>query len=127
MKKVYSFLLAGAVFLGAVVLCFALSSIDEGENIIVQREYDPLPVRSGFPSTKGYIELLPGETVNINTADVEELRKLPGIGEVLAQRIIDHRDTHGPFRSIEEIMEIEDIGEGRFERIRLLIVAGNEN
>lgn len=127
MKKVYSFLLAGAVFLGAVVLCFALSSIDEGENIIVQREYDPLPVRSGFLSTKGYIELLPGETVNINTADVEELRKLPGIGEVLAQRIIDHRDTHGPFRSIEEITEIEDIGEGRFERIRLLIVAGNEN
>ena len=122
MKKVYSFLLAGAVFLGAVILCFALSSIDEGENIIVQREDKTLPLRGGLPSTEGYIELLPGETVNINTADREELMKLPGIGEVIAQRILDYRTEHGPFRSIEELKEIEDIGPGRLEQIRELIV-----
>ena len=122
MKKRYTFLLAGAVFLAAVILCSALSSIDEGENIIVQQEDKVLPLRGGLPSTEGYIELLPGETVNINTADMEELMKLPGIGEVIAQRILDYRTEHGPFRNIEELKEIEDIGEGRLEQISSLIV-----
>ena len=126
MKRIHTFLLAGAVFLGAVILCSALSSIDEGENIIVQREDKTLPLRGGMPSTEGYIELLPGETVNINTAGPEELMKLPGIGEVIAQRIIDYRAEHGPFRSVEEIAEIEDIGPGRLEQIRALIVTGYE-
>ena len=126
MKRIYTFLLAGAVFITGVVLCFTFSSIDEGEHIIVQRENKTLPLRGGLPSTDGYLELLPGETLNINTADREELMKLPGIGEVLAQRIIDYRNSHGPFRSIEEIMEVEDIGEGRFEKIKALIVTGSE-
>ena len=121
MKRIYTFLLAGAVFLAAVILCSALSRIDGGENIIVQRE-DASPLRGGLPSTEGYIELLPGETVNINTADLEELMKLPGIGEVIAQRILDYRTEHGPFRSIEELAEIEDIGPSRLEQIRELIV-----
>lgn len=123
-KKLYTFLLAGAVFLAGVFLCFSFGNIDVGENIIVQHGDIFLPVRGGFPSTEGYLELLPGETVNINTAGSDELQKLPGIGEVIAQRIIDYRTEHGAFRSIEEITEIEDIGPGRFERIEALITAG---
>lgn len=124
MKKTYTFLLVGAVFLAAVILCFALGSTGSGENIIVQQEDASFPLRGGMPSTEGYIELLPGETVNINTAGPEELMKLPGIGEVIAQRIIDYRAEHGPFRSVEEIAEIEDIGPGRLEQIREMIVTG---
>jgi len=122
MKKPYTFLLAAAVFLAAAFLCFSLSNTGEGESIIVQQLDNSVPLRGDIPSTEGYIELLPGETVNINTADIDELMKLPGIGEVIAQRIIDYREAHGSFRNIEEIMKIEDIGEGRFEGIRLLIV-----
>ena len=122
MKKTVTFLLAGIVFLAGVMLCFSLGNIDAGEHIIVQREDASMPLRGLLPSTEGYLELLPGETVNINTAGPEELQKLPGIGEVIARRIIEHRTESGPFRSIEEITEIEDIGPGRFEEIRALIV-----
>lgn len=122
MKKLYTFLLAAAAFIAGAALCYYLGNTDYGESIIAEHAYDSLPVRGGIPSTDGYIELLPGETVNINTADIDELMKLPGIGEVIARRIIDYREKHGSFVNIEEIMKIEDIGEGRFEEIRLLIV-----
>ena len=126
MKRLLTLLLVGTVFLAAAILCFSFGDIDGGENIIVQYPDTSVPLRSAFISTEGFIELLPGETVNINTADLSELMKLPEIGEVIAQRIIDYRQEHGPFSSIEEIKEVEDIGQFRFESIRSLIVTGNE-
>ena len=62
--------------------------------------------------------------VNINTADEELLGTLPGIGPGLAARIIEYRNTHGPFQSIEDIKNVEGIGDGRFEEIRYLITTG---
>jgi competence protein ComEA len=59
--------------------------------------------------------------ININSASVREMEELPGIGPALAQCIIDHRETHGPFSTIEEIMEVRGIGPGVFEDIRELI------
>ena len=64
-----------------------------------------------------------GETlIDINRASVQELETLPGIGPTLAQSIIEHRETHGPFASIEDIMEVQCIGEGVLGEIRELIV-----
>jgi len=62
--------------------------------------------------------------ININTASKEELETLPGIGEVLSQRIIDYRRTNGYFKSIEEIKEVSGIGEKKFEAIKDLITVG---
>ena len=62
-----------------------------------------------------------GGLININTASGSELEELPGIGPALAQCIIDHRDTHGPFATVEEIMDVRGIGQGTFEDIRDLI------
>ena len=59
--------------------------------------------------------------VDINSADINELMGLPGIGETLAQRIIDYRQTNGDFQSIEEIMAVSGIGEGKFDSIRKYI------
>ncbi|MDR2531228.1 MAG: helix-hairpin-helix domain-containing protein [Oscillospiraceae bacterium] len=56
--------------------------------------------------------------VNINTASLNELMSLHGIGTVIGQRIIDYREDNGAFMAIEEIMEVSGIGERVFESIK---------
>ena len=55
--------------------------------------------------------------VNVNTADLKTLMTLPGIGEVLAQRIIDYRQTHGNFQHLEELTNVSGIGQKRLDAI----------
>lgn len=61
------------------------------------------------------------KTVNINTADVDELRRIPYVGDVLAGRIIDFRTEHGPFESSEQLMLVQGMSDKRFRQIRHLI------
>ena len=57
----------------------------------------------------------------MNAASSEELQTLPGIGPGRAEAIIDHRESHGPFTRIEDILEVSGIGEKTFESIQHLI------
>ena len=59
--------------------------------------------------------------VNINTASASELDALPGIGPVLAQRIIDRRTEQGPFTSVEELLEVDGIGQATLDGLREFI------
>lgn len=52
------------------------------------------------------------DLVDINTAGLEELMTLPGIGEVRAQAILDYREEHGPFEYVEDLIQVPGIGEG---------------
>jgi competence protein ComEA len=59
--------------------------------------------------------------VNINTAPLEELQKIPHIGESLARKIVEHRETNGPFRRVEHLMLIQGVSDKRFRKIRPLV------
>lgn len=63
------------------------------------------------------------DEININTATLSELTELPGIGNVKAQNIINHREAFGKFKSIEEIKDVNGIGDKTFEALKDLISA----
>lgn len=60
--------------------------------------------------------------VNINTADAETLMTIPGVGQTLAERIISYREEWGDFIAPEELMEVDGIGEKKFEQIRAYVI-----
>jgi len=76
-------------------------------------------IQPSLPSAPG----IPGK-ININTASQEELDELPGIGKVLAERIVQYRIAHGPFAQIEGIKDVSGIGDALFERMKDLITIG---
>lgn len=61
---------------------------------------------------------------NINEMSKTQLMSLPGIGETLAERIVAYRDTNGPFLSMEDLIQVEGIGEKKLEQIASLVRVG---
>ena len=68
--------------------------------------------------------LLPGEVIDINKADFYDLQRLPGIGERRAQDIVGWREEHGPFQSLDELVNVPGIGPGILEGLREYAAAG---
>ncbi|GGM56418.1 hypothetical protein GCM10011608_46580 [Micromonospora sonchi] len=62
-----------------------------------------------------------GGRVNLNTATSAQLETLPGVGPVLARRIIEHRDQHGGFRSVGDLRQVSGIGDARYEQLKSLV------
>ena len=56
--------------------------------------------------------------VRVNAADASEMEALPGVGPVLAARIVAHREQHGPFGTVEDLLEVPGIGEGKLAALR---------
>lgn len=58
------------------------------------------------------------EKVNLNTATVDQLQTLPGVGPAIAKKIIDHRTKNGKFNKIEDILNVKGIGEKKFQKMK---------
>jgi competence protein ComEA len=83
--------------------------------------------RSSLSAVQNHSDSAKAETTlrtNINTAAKEELERLPGIGKVIAERIIAHREQYGPFRRTEHLMMVRGISDHKFRQLQTLIVVG---
>lgn len=105
--------------LGSINLARPLA---DGERVYVPRRGEtPGPEASGVGgvvSGGGSSSGSASEKLNLNTATAAQFEALPGIGPVLAQRIVDYRTQHGPFRSVRDLLKVEGIGEKKFAAIK---------
>jgi competence protein ComEA len=69
----------------------------------------------------------PAVQVNLNTATAVDLQQLPGVGAKVAARIIEYRQARGPFKRIEELMNVQGIGEKSFLRLRPQLTVGGKS
>ena len=91
------------------------------------RQQQELVRETGEDEEDGWPDsLLPGETIDINAADVYELQRLPGIGEKRAQDIVAYREEHGPFGTVDELDNVSGIGPGILEGLREYASVGAE-
>ena len=71
-------------------------------------------------------QVLESSQVDLNTAGPQQLTTIPGIGESMAQRIVEWRDEHGPFRRVEDLMKVKGIGEKSLEKLRPHVTVAEE-
>lgn len=119
-----------------LVLLFLVTGLVAGMGVRVYRQHwEPLPeISDETIQLSQTLEESRGETngikedrveerliVNINDADCPTLEKLPGIGPVIAARIVDYRQRHGVFQAPEELMKVRGIGKQNYQRIKPFI------
>ena len=104
--------------------------LKDGQKIIVPFVRDAAPVNDETAESSGSAAGSPQQSarsdgkININTAGLAELDSIPGIGPVLAQRIIDYREQNGFFSSPEEIQNVSGIGPKTYEKMADYITVG---
>lgn len=100
----------------AALICALLA----GAGVIAyMRTRPPAEVKIGsFAAGGAGIPAAEAEKININEADVKELMQLRGVGQVLAGRIVEYRDAHGPFVSVDELEKVKGVGRSLVDRIR---------
>ncbi len=121
---------AGGLLSSANVNAVNLAALlTDGQQLNIPYNDGEAPAEStdtlNLPSSASTAESSPDientDLVNINTASLEELDSLPGIGPTTAQRIIDYRTENGPFTTIDEIMDVSGIGPSTFDELKNLI------
>jgi competence protein ComEA len=113
---------AGGAAPGADVASINLARpLTDGERVYIPRKGETPPPEAatgGAGGTGGGSSGSSNGKVNINTASESELEALPGIGQVLAQRIVDYRTQHGPFHDVKDLLKVEGIGEKKFDSLK---------
>jgi competence protein ComEA len=109
---------AGGARPGAALASLNLAApLVDGTQVLVVKEGQAPPTAGTGTATDSVGTAL----VNVNTATNAELETLPGIGEVIAQAIVDHRTENGPFTSVEQLLDVSGIGDATLENIQELV------
>ncbi|OYT68581.1 MAG: competence protein ComEA [Armatimonadetes bacterium JP3_11] len=106
-------------------------TLTDGQKIYVPRKGEAPPPTLATNATHSTTQANPRRAkptsavrfpLDLNTATAEQLEAIPGIGPVLAQRIVDYRHTKGRFQSVDELLEVQGIGQKRLETMRPYVV-----
>ena len=104
---------------------FVVETISDTENQMTEAPSTEAPnvseaatIETVAPAETPVQEMVTDGKININTAGIELLVQLDGIGEKTAQKIIDYREANGPFQSVEDIILVNGIGEKKLQAIR---------
>ena len=110
---------AGGAAQGADLSAVNLAApLADGQQLVVPERGTAGASGSAAAGKPGAGKGAPEGPISLSQATPEELDALDGIGETLAERIVEYREAHGGFRSLEELREVEGIGEKRFESLR---------
>ncbi len=114
--------LSGDIYIGGAVANPGIYALREGDTLQtllcdagIEPDADLSHIGLYIPR-EGEAEL--PQKIDINRAEPWLLEALPGIGEVLAQRVVDYRSENGPFKRIEDLLKVSGIGEATFEQIK---------
>ena len=96
------------------------SKVKDGDKILVPARVEPGadPPPGGASGPGGAGATTAGGLINLNSATLEQLDSLPGVGPSTAQKIIDYRTQHGGFRSVDELMDVPGIGPAKFAELK---------
>ena len=93
--------------------------LQDGQQIVVPLAGAPAGAGGGSPASGAAAGgAMPGAKIHLSTATAEQLEEVDGIGPTLAERIIEYRDAHGGLRSLDELSEVDGIGEQRLATLR---------
>jgi competence protein ComEA len=117
-----SLLIKGAMLMATVAAVLWIGwPVPKGE----PRQAEPdQPIATQVPATSPVTAAASATAepkVNLNRASADELQTLPGVGPVLARRMVEWRKAHGRYRTVDELQEVKGIGKKRMEQLRLLV------
>ena len=94
--------------------------VTDGERIYVPKVGETVPVVVGDAPVVG--NTTPAGPVNINSATLDQLDVLPGVGPTTAAAIVAHREQHGPFQTVEQLGDVRGIGPAKLDALRGLVI-----
>ena len=126
LKRLAAFVIPALALLacGVMLGIFLMQTRIPG-TVSVQRAAPEEAAESTQTVAEEAVDATADDRLDLNTATAEELQELPGIGEVIAQRIIDYRELCGRFLDPEQLMEVDGIGQAKYEKLRELVTVRN--
>lgn len=108
---------------GQTIYLVPASTLPPTESVVAASAPET-PTASEYPATE--YPTTPDGKIDVNLADAIDLTLIPGIGDVLAQRIVAYREQYGPFQSIEELSNVDGIGQKKLNEIMKYATVGSQ-